>query len=289
MKHEKIGFIGLGLIGGSVARAIKENYPDTEIIALTSSERTIKAAYDAGVISNASVVSIEEIAKSDIIFLCAPVIKNEEYLKALCGLISDDTIITDVGSVKGDIAKAVRGLGMTKNFIGGHPMAGTEQIGFEYSRSSLIKGAYYILTYEGDMTRERVDDFAEFLKPFGVKTTVMDSESHDLAAASISHVPHIVSAALVDIVAATDEADSDGLCKKLAAGGFRDITRISSSSPVMWQSICRDNDAMILRQLNAYISKLNEFRAAIISGDDKLLLELFGTAKEYRDNLYKED
>ena len=144
MKFDKIGFIGLGLIGGSIAIKIKEIHPNCEIIATARRKDTITEAYNMGLISNDDLLPLNDFANCDLIFLCAPVEKNLEYLRELKNIISDHTIITDVGSTKGQIHKEVIELGLEKQFIGGHPMTGSEKTGYEHSSTLLLENAYYI-------------------------------------------------------------------------------------------------------------------------------------------------
>ena len=139
MNINKIGFIGLGLIGGSIAKTIKSKYSDIEMIALASREETIKKAYNDGLISNSSFLSLEEYAACDILFFCSPVGINVKYLKELKPILSKDCLLTDVGSVKGDIHNAIDELGLSAQFIGGHPMTGSEAIGYDNSTDPLIE------------------------------------------------------------------------------------------------------------------------------------------------------
>ncbi len=165
--YKKIGFIGLGLIGGSIAKNIKRVFPEIALIGLSGHESTIKAAHSDGVLDNETNASLEEIASCDIIFLCTPVQKNLEYLSALKPLIGSDTIITDVGSVKGDINNMVESLGLESSFIGGHPMAGTENSGYAYANSYLLENAYYILTVKDKISASHVKALEEFIKALG--------------------------------------------------------------------------------------------------------------------------
>ena len=283
MKRDKIGFVGLGLIGGSIAKAIKNKYPETRMIAVASKDATCKQACDAGVIENDRNVDLSEFSDCDIIFLCSPVQVNVDYMEKLVKVIGTDCILTDVGSVKGDISKAASRLGIADQFIGGHPMTGAEKTGFENAREALLENAYYILTAEDDFDKTVLDEFSDFISSLGPVTLKMKPEDHDHATAAISHLPHVVSASLVNLVKNTD--DEFGTCKTIAAGGFKDITRISSSSPVMWQHICLTNKDEILKLLDAYTEELSKFREVIASSDDRGIMDLFTSAKDYRDSL----
>lgn len=283
LKSDTIAFIGLGLIGGSIARAIKEKYPRKKIYALARHEETIKEAFELGLIENSTLLPLEVLAKCDIIFLCSPVRINIAYIKKLKTLISGSTLITDVGSVKGDIHQAVADAGMSDHFIGGHPMTGSEAIGFSHSSSLFLENAYYILTTDSEKMQALLPAFADFIRSLGALPVQLKPDEHDMAVAAISHLPHIISASLVNLV--RDSDNDDELLKTLAAGGFRDITRISSSSPEMWMNICISNRDAILKLIDSYKKVLDSFRNAIEFKNIDEMMRLFGDAKEYRDSM----
>ena len=283
MLYPKIGFIGLGLIGGSIAKIIKEKYPETEMIAIASRESTIQAAYADGIITNDTMLDLEAFADCDLLFLCGPVRVNVDYLTRLANILPPHCIITDVGSVKGDITKAVADLGLTSRFIGGHPMAGSEAIGYDHSSPYLLENAYYILTVTDDFSKERLADFSAFITSLGALTLIMSPEKHDFATACISHLPHVIAASLVNFVAENDFADET--MKTIAAGGFRDITRFASSSPVMWQHICATNRDEILKAAALYPKSLQDFITSITDQKEDAVIRLFSSAKDYRDDL----
>jgi len=283
MKQQQISFIGLGLIGGSIAKSIKAIYPNTRIIALASHEKTIQQAYAEGIIDNPHFLPLKEYASSDVLFLCAPVGVNCNYLEQLKPFLSKDCLLTDVGSVKGDIQKAIQALGLEAQFIGGHPMAGSETIGFQHASAKLLENAYYILTYGKAMDIQTINRFASFIASLGAIPIKMTPLEHDMATGTISHLPHIISASLVNL---TQERDGENqLLKTIAAGGFRDITRISSSSPVMWEHICNSNKDVILHLIDIYIHKLLQFKETLSRDDREEILHFFTSAKEYRDSL----
>ena len=283
MKKQSIGFIGLGLIGGSLAKNIKATYPDTRIIALASREETLKEAFQAGVIENASPLPLEAYGACDLLFLCAPVGVNISYLEQLKPILSPHCLLTDVGSVKGDIQAAISNLQLDAQFIGGHPMAGSETTGFHNASEKLLENAYYILTRTPAVSQELFEDFQTFISSLGAIPIPMGPDEHDEATATISHLPHVISAALVNLVCKRDN-DAE-ILKTIAAGGFRDITRIASSSPVMWRHICTANKDKLLTLLDAYNAELAAFRDTISRGDGDEIQQIFSDAKEYRDSL----
>ena len=278
-----IGFIGLGLIGGSIAKTIRKFHPDYHILAYAKHKETLAAALNCNAIDAVLEEKDERYHTCDYIFLCAPVEYNIEYLKYLKNVISDDCIITDAGSVKGPIHKAVEELGMDHCFIGGHPMAGSEQSGFEHSSYHLLENAYYILTPTTKTSPERLEEFRSLVTQLGAVALVLDYHLHDYATAAISHLPHIIAYSLVNLVKKSDDADET--MKTIAAGGFKDLTRIASSSPVMWQNICQSNSEQIVRLIDAYEEMLEKTKHDILSSDADALLQDFQSAKDYRDSI----
>lgn len=285
MKGKTIGFIGFGLIGGDIARCIRKNAEDTRIIAYNNRYPQVKPglamALEDGVLNALEPDFNGAFRECDIIFLCAPVIVNIQYLRQLKDIMKPGCILTDVGSVKGNIHKAVEEIGLTHNFIGGHPMAGTEKTGYENSNDHMLNNAFYLLTPTKDTPPSAIETMKEITAMCGSKTMVLTPEEHDIAAAAISHVPHILSYSLVNTV--HDHDNEQQYMKQFAAGGFRDMTRIAASSPEMWQNIVLANKTAVLTFLSQYQVVLEEFKQMLIMGDEEGLLEFFQRSKEYRD------
>lgn len=283
LKH--FGFIGFGLIGGSVAHAIRELYPEAEIMAYnyyeTRPHPRLNMALADGVLSRVT-IDLADFSRCDAIFLCAPVKTNISYLKKLLPHLSPDCMLTDVGSVKGDIVAAIQETGIAEQFIGGHPMTGSEQIGYEFASSKFFINKYYILTPMENTRQEYIDWMKQFIHKIGSYCMLLEPAKHDAVVAGISHVPHVISASLVNAVAALDNDNTYGL---LAAGGFHSVTRISSSSPEMWQNICEANKTEILAFLEQFMEQISNFRDKIEQQDSDALLQLFANAKAYRDRI----
>ena len=279
----KIGFIGLGLIGGSIAKAVRRYYPDYEILAFDKNRETLALAVQEGVIDTACSYIDENFSGCRYLFLCAPVSCNTAYLSQLKDLIGSSCVLTDAGSVKTSIHEEIIALGMEENFIGGHPMAGSEKSGFVNSKAHLIENAYYILTPSARVSEEKVRAYREFVTSLKALPVILDYREHDYITGTISHLPHIIASTLVNYVRDTDTKDE--LMKALAAGGFKDITRIASSSPVMWQQICLKNSANISRILDGYISALKNARDAVCSGSEDALYSLFESSRDYRNSM----
>ena len=282
-----IGFIGFGLIGGSIARNLRQIYPDVKMIAYNyrpdNTNPNLLLAQKDGVLNELVTSLTDGFKDCDLIILCAPVLRNIAYLKELKPVIKDSCILTDVGSVKGNIHVAVKEIGLEKQFIGGHPMAGSEKTGYENSTLELLKNAYYVLTPTEFTPKENIVFMQELVKKMGAIAVTLPYDKHDDVVAAISHVPHILAASLVNMV--QDNDDEDKNMYQLAAGGFKDITRIASSSPVMWENICVTNSDSIMLFIDKYIEYLQSMKSAISEKDSDFLMDFFVRSKKYRDSV----
>lgn len=282
MSHLTCGFIGLGLIGGSIAKALKAALPSTQIIAFDVNEKTLALALAEGT-ADITVSTIDESFHAcDYLFLCAPVSHNTENLSAIKKVLSPSCTLTDVGSVKTNIHEHVKAAGLSAQFIGGHPMAGSERVGYRNAKALLLENAYYILTPSLDSDVNRLSAYQELVRRMGAIPLVLPFEQHDYVTAAVSHLPHVIAASLVNLIRDADSEDE--IMKLIAAGGFKDITRIASSSPIMWQQICLNNNANISRLLSAYIEALSQAKKALDEGDESALFSLFDSARRYRES-----
>ena len=282
MEFKTFGFIGLGLIGGSIAKAIRKVSPDSYMIAHGPHPEKFADAVKDGVLNEISTEIDASFHKCDMIFLCAPVSTNNENLVKLKPFLSSHTILTDVGSVKSPIDEKIRELGLEAQFIGGHPMAGSEKTGFSNANPLILENAYYILAPTAEVPSEAVNAYRELVNSIGSIPLVLDCKEHDYVTAAISHVPHLIAAALVNLV--HDHDTQDCTMKQVAAGGFKDITRIASSSPDMWEAICMSNTENIANLLDSYIDSLKEISAAVRAKQKGYTFKLFEESKEYRDS-----
>ena len=283
MAFQKIGFIGLGLIGGSIALKLKENNPSVSIIATAGRESTIQTAYGMKLIDNSEKLPLTAFAECDYIFLCAPTQLNLQYLKELKEIVSPRTMITDVGSTKSEIHEAVNALGLQRQFIGGHPMTGSEKTGIENARAHLLENAYYIMTPTDLTPYSVITEFYEFIRSLGALPLQLDYKQHDYAVGAISHLPHMISFTLTNMVQEID--DPKETMKTVSAGSFRDMTRVAASSPIMWENICESNRDAILDLMDKYMERFANLRAMVAGKDQKAMMDYFGAAKEYRDSL----
>ena len=283
MKYNKIGFIGLGLIGGSIAKAIRQYYPEYEIVAFDKNKETLALATQESVIHVACTTIGNNFQNCDYIFLCAPVAFNTAYLQQMLPYLHDDLILTDVGSVKTPIHEEVIRLGLESYFIGGHPMAGSEKSGFSNAKPILIENAYYILTPSSSVSEEKVARYHDLVESIHAIPLVLDYQEHDYVTGTISHLPHIIAASLVNFVKDTDTENE--LMKQLAAGGFKDITRIASSSPTMWQHICAQNRENISSILENYIQALTQAKEYVEQGKEQQIYDMFDHSRNYRSSM----
>lgn len=283
MEQLKIGFIGLGLVGGSIAKALRKFHPDYILYAYAPSASTLEMAIADGTINEGFSQFDTRLEECDYIFLCAPVSNNIEYLNFLKTHIKPTCIITDVGSVKGDIHKAVVSVGLENNFIGGHPMAGSEKTGYANARDYLIENAYYIVTPSECIGIIQVSAFMELISSLGAVPMILTHQEHDYITAAISHLPHLIASSLVNLVHFIDTEDEH--MKTIAAGGFKDLTRIASASADIWQQICVENSENISKVLDEYIKLLVQARCFVDQQNDVALYNLFNNAKEFRDSV----
>ncbi len=283
MKDTTFGFIGLGLIGGSIARGIKRACPDAKIMAYMRTQAKLKQAKDDGIVDVILDGIGEPLRECDIIFLCTPVEYNADYLTKIRPFLKPGALISDVGSTKEDIHRAVTKLDMEEIFVGGHPMAGSEKTGYENSTDHLLENAYYIITPTSKSSKEDTDRIVNVATAIGSIPIVLDYHEHDRIVAAISHLPHLIASSLVNLV--KDSDNPEGLMKRLAAGGFKDITRIASSSPEMWEQICMTNTDNIIDMMEHYIASLNQILDSLKERRGSDIHELFDTSRLYRNSI----
>ncbi|WP_150271089.1 prephenate dehydrogenase [Paenibacillus tepidiphilus] len=280
----KIAIFGVGLIGGSLALCFKGKEGLTVVGHAHRPESAAK--YLAREVVDQATLSIEEAAAdADFIFLCVPVGMLEEYLLKLSTLpLKPGCIITDVGSTKASIAACARALDIPGvHFIGGHPMAGSERSGVEAASSLLFENAYYVLTPPPGVPEEAYAALQSLLLHTKAQIVRLEPERHDEIVGAISHLPHIIAVALVNQVHAYDNTDS--LYSTLAAGGFRDITRIASSDPLIWRDILLNNRSVMLRLLQDWNEEVASFIRMLEKEDGEAIQEAFREANGFRSQL----
>ncbi|HEY5583504.1 MAG TPA: prephenate dehydrogenase [Ruminiclostridium sp.] len=277
-----ISIIGIGLIGGSLAKAFRQENKNLKIYAVDSCATSLKLAEVEGVIDRGFSECCNEVWSSDIIFICTPIMKTMQFITQLSGRIREDCIITDVASTKSEICQYIKTHEKPPIFIGGHPMAGTEKSGYSNAFAHLFENAYYVLTPTITSTKYAISTLESLLNGIGAIPIIVTPEEHDLVTGCISHVPHIIASALVTL-ARNNEKDA-GLIKLLAAGGFKDITRIASSNPGMWENIVLSNSSIIIDLLDDCKEIVDEMIINIKSSNNKEIYHFFDNAKSFRDS-----
>lgn len=283
MAKQIIGFIGLGLIGGSIARGIKRARPETTIMAYMRTRAKLEQAQADGIVDMILDEVDQRLGSCDVIFLCTPVEYNSAYLSRLKPLLKPEAFLTDVGSTKSDIHQTVIDLQLEECFVGGHPMAGSDKTGYEHSTDHLLENAYYIITPTAKTDSVYVERMVEIAALIGAIPIVLDYAEHDRIVAAISHLPHIIASSLVNLV--RDQDNTGEMMKRLAAGGFKDITRIASASPELWEQICMANTENIAAILEQYIASLQQIHTQLKQHNAAFIHELFDSSRVYRNSL----
>ncbi len=280
----RIAIIGVGLIGGSIARAARERGVVGEVALFDSDPDALKRAGEIGFGRPAATIE-EAVRDADAVFHCVPVGAMAATARASIGAMKAGAILTDVGSVKGNVAREFRSLGRADvHVIPGHPVAGTEKSGPDAGFASLFEGRWCILTPEAGGSAEYVaatDRLAAFWTALGSKVERMDAQRHDLVLAVTSHIPHLIAYNMV-ATAHDMEAVTAGEVVKFSAAGFRDFTRIAASDPTMWRDVFLNNKEAVLEVLGRFDDDLTALRKAIRNGDGQKLFDTFTHARGIR-------
>jgi prephenate dehydrogenase len=277
---KSISVIGLGLIGGSLAKAIKKAHPEIEISAYDRDE-TLNLAYKDGIISK-KLGTPEEATRSEIIFLCLPVDDALKVFSRIIPLLKENQILTDTCSIKTPFEKIWNDANSKGIYIGGHPMTGKEKSGYANSDYMLFENSVYIIT-QNQKENPRVKQLYKLLEAVGNRITFLSPELHDNIVAEVSHLPQLLSIALVNAITHRENQNS----LSYAAGGFRDMTRIASSLFEIWQPILVQNKEKILNSLNSFSHELNLIRNYLMNDNYSELSEKFEEARIRRDEIPK--
>lgn len=281
---QTLTIVGLGLIGGSLARAVKTSGLPYRVVGVARREETRRSAIACGAVDEAVGEVSEAAARSDIVVLALPVLTIPPLLRRMAPLLHRGTVVTDVGSTKQSlVGQAEEILPAGVPFVGGHPIAGTEDSGFEASFPELFRGARCILTPGRTSTAEAVATVRRLWEEVGSTVEAMDPAVHDRILAVISHLPHVVAYALVNAAASFDR-EIPGLLG-YTGGGFRDFTRIAASHPVMWRDICLENRGEILAAIDRFMAEMARLRRLVDDGDGGGMEEAFEAARAVRRSL----
>ena len=282
MLIQKLCIIGVGLMGGSLARALRQAGVVSEIIGCGRDVEHLAVAQSLNVIDRYSTDITEAIAGADMIVVAVPMQAMESVFRSMQGQVDANAIITDVGSVKGHAVSAAKKVfgDIPENYIPGHPIAGTEKNGVEASFAELFQQRRVILTPLENSLAEAVEKVRAMWQACGAEVVEMGVEHHDEVLAATSHLPHMLAYALVDTLARMDDSQE---IFSYAAGGFRDFTRIASSNPQMWHDICLANRSALKDVLHRFRDDLQLLIDAVEKGDSEFLKTTFTRAKQARD------
>ena len=278
---KKVVVFGVGLIGGSFALALRKAHAAESVVGFGRSEQTLVHAKQLGIIDRIGKDIAAEVADADLVMLATPVGQMTELMAAISPHLGTQTIITDAGSTKVEVVRdAYAQLGSkAAQFVPAHPIAGAEQSGAMAARSDLFQWKKVVLTPLPENSAVAVDRVRRAWEQCGAMVSTMTPEQHDEVFAVVSHLPHLLSFALVHDIAQRDNRD---LLLSFAASGFRDFTRIAASSPEMWRDICMGNREALLAELQTYIAELNQMSAALAAGDAEKLEQTFLAARTLR-------
>ncbi|WP_297354925.1 prephenate dehydrogenase/arogenate dehydrogenase family protein [Paraburkholderia sp.] len=285
----KLVIFGVGLIGGSLARALRERGDVAgarTVIGVGRSPASTARALELGVIDGTAALSDDAalsaaLAGADLVLLAAPVAQTQPLLERIAPFLDPDTIVTDAGSTKSDVvaaARAARG-DRSRQFVPGHPIAGRESSGVDAALPDLYVSRNVVLCALPENRPDTVERVAAMWRATGAAVHAMTPAQHDRVFASVSHLPHLLSFALVEQILNSPDA---ALKFSFAAGGFRDFTRIAASSPEMWRDICVANRAALLDELDGYTAVLAQLRAAVEAADGAALEAVFARSREAR-------
>ncbi|MEW9500206.1 prephenate dehydrogenase [Jeotgalibacillus marinus] len=277
--------IGLGLIGGSLGLSILKGNPKATVIGYDVQEKEMRLAKAMNTITQESKNLQQEVEGADVVFLCTPVFQTEQLIEKLSAWsLSPHTIVSDVGSTKKRIMnKAQLFYDKGYTFIGGHPMAGSHKSGVAASKVILFENAFYLLTPGKNVHERDVDRLKSWLVGTKAKFFVVDPQEHDEITGMVSHFPHIIASSLVHQVKKVHSTQP--LISRLAAGGFRDLSRIASSDPTMWRDITMHNTDILKELLRQWQGEMNQVIELLNQGDADAMYHYFDEAKQFRDNM----
>jgi len=277
----RIAIVGVGLIGGSLARALKAAGAVREVVGVSRTTASLNKALELGVIDRAE-TDVANIGPVDVVVIATPVRTMPAVMRGLAPHLSAHTIVTDAGSVKHYVCEAADAeLGAARaRFVPGHPIAGTEHSGVEASFASLFENRTVILTPGGEVAAEAVETVSAMWRAAGARVITMDPAQHDALLAATSHLPHMVAYTLVNCLAEHPRHED---LFRLAAAGFYDFTRIASSDPVMWRDIALTNAGPLVESMKSFRAGLDALIRALEAGDEEALYRRFHNAKQARD------
>jgi prephenate dehydrogenase len=278
VEWRKVALLGVGLLGGSLGLALKQRRLAGRVEGFVRRPESVQECENLGVVDSAHLDLASAVRDADLIVFCTPLAQMPELAKRMQADVAPGALLTDVGSVKASIVKQLEPL--LANFIGSHPMAGSEKTGPAAATPDLFRGAVCVVTPTARSNVKATDRVEELWRSVGATTHRLSPEAHDELVSRSSHLPHLLAAQLVNYVLGPGRPDDQRL---LCANGFRDTTRIASGSPEMWRDIALSNRQNLARELDQFIDALQQIRAALEKGDSPRIQEFFASAKQRRD------
>ena len=278
----RLAVIGVGLIGGSLARALRVTGMVDQVVGCGRSAGNLQRGVELGVIDSYTHDVAEAVEGADVVFVAVPLGAMRQVFAQMNGRLAADAVVTDGGSAKASVIADFNSecAQHAAQFVPGHPIAGTEHNGVEASFAELYENRRIILTPTGQTDKEAIQRVTEMWQACGAEVVEMEVQHHDEVLAATSHLPHMLAFGLVDALARMEEHDE---IFRYAAGGFRDFTRIASSNPAMWRDICIANKDALGRMISSFASELHALADSVEQGDGERLREIFQRAKDARD------
>lgn len=278
----RLAIIGVGLIGGSLARALRAAGQVEQIVGCGRGRENLELGVELGVIDTYTHEVSEAVAGADMVFVSVPLGAMRNVFEQMNGHLGTEAVVTDGGSAKGSVINDFYAVCSehTQQFVPGHPIAGTEHNGVEASFAELYQNRRVIITPTAASSADATRRVTEMWQACGAEVVEMAVDHHDRVLAATSHLPHMLAFGLVDALARMEEHEE---IFRYAAGGFRDFTRIASSNPTMWRDICISNGTALSRMISSFADELHALADSVEKGDGERLLEIFQRAKDARD------
>ena len=283
----KVCIIGCGLIGSSIARAIRKNHLSSKIVSSNRSDSVNKKVIELKIVDDSSSDTKKMAEGSDLIIIATPLSSYEDIISKIKNSLKSGTILTDVGSVKENVINLIeKEVPANVSWISSHPIAGTEESGPEAGFSELFKNRWCILTPSKKAQEKDIKLLETFWKKIGSKVDIMEAKQHDYILSITSHMPHLIAYNIVN-TSLNIQDEKESVIVKYSAGGLRDFTRIAASNPIMWRDIFIQNKKNTSKMIDKFIEDLEDLKKAIENEDGKKLEEIFTKTKKIRKEIVK--
>ena len=286
VRWKKITLIGLGLLGGSLGMALRKRRLAGSVVGFVRRAASVEECRECGAVNLATLDLKRAVAGAELIVLCTPLAQMRDLVEQMLPALKPGAIVTDVGSVKGSVVRDLEArVAMAgAHFVGSHPMAGAEKMGVAAARADLFDGAVCVVTPTRKSNPAAVRKVEQLWKSVGARLLKLTPKAHDELVSRSSHLPHVVAAQLANLILGPEHSKEHGM---LCANGFRDTTRIASSSPEMWRDIALANRQNLSRALKMFTDGLQDFRRALETGDVRAVTKFFEQARDRRERWSK--